>query len=155
MSLRVSVADAMAVALTLAALAFAVRRRHAPAVACAVGAVFSKETMILVLVGWALARRTKRDAALVAVPAAALGGWMLWLRVTLPDRAPEEVREIVLPLSGFPDAIEYWLDGNSRLGMASTCIALLCAALALLRGGVRHPLSWAVVANLALVSVMH
>mgnify|MGYP001167231044 CR=1 FL=1 len=155
MSLRVSVADAMAVALTLAALAFAVRRRHAPAVACAVGAVFSKETMILVLIGWALAQRTKRDAALVAIPAALLGAWMLWLRVTLPDGGPEEVREIVPPFSGFPKAIEYWLDGNSRLGMVTTCAALVGAALALLRGGVRHPLSWAVLANLALVSVMH
>jgi hypothetical protein len=154
MSLRVSVADALAIALVLGALACLARRRAGPAVGLTVMAVLTKETMLVVLAGWALAQRTKQSVIALAAGVATLGAWSLWLKAVLPDAPAEKINEIVLPLTGFPDAFDNWASGANRLGALATIGALVLAVLALARNRLRHPLSWAILANLALVTTM-
>src|SRR5262249_62011901 len=111
-SLRASVADALALALVIAALALAHRERWAAAVVCGVLAVLAKEVIIVVLAGWVLwkwlSSRSRTALLLVAVPAAvAAGGWIA-LRVMLPGH--EQIGELVAPFLGWGAA---W-DTSSR-----------------------------------------
>ena len=155
MSLRVSVADALAAALAFAALACAVRKRTWPAVVFAVLAVLTKEASLVVFAGWALTNRTRRDAALPVAGAVVAGAWALWLRLVLPATPSDKVNEIVKPFTAFPPAVRYWLSGNSALGMAATTSAVILAVVALNRYGLRHRLAGVLIANLAFVSVLN
>ena len=155
MSLRVSVADAMAVTLALAALSFGVRCRWGPMVALAVAAALTKESVLLVFAGWALARRTKRDAAPLVAAAAVAGIWRVWLSIRLPEGSGSDVGEIVLPLRGVWPAIEHWMSGQDQLGLVATVGAVAAAAVALVCCGMRHPLSWVVAVNAAFLAILH
>jgi hypothetical protein len=153
-SLRVTVPDAMALGLALAALALSVRRRPVAAVLVGCLAVLAKEPTILLFVGWALWRRDRSGAALVAVPGLVMGAWMAWLRVQLPG--PEHgLGELALPpLSGLAHAAGHlWAGGHELVGMASSVAALAAGVLVLL---VRrhHPLWWTTAVLLAFATVM-
>jgi hypothetical protein len=153
-SLRVTVSDAMALALALAAIALAARNRHAPAIAVAVLAVLAKEPAILVLAGWALHRRTRRDALLVAVPAVAIVAWMGWLALALPPD-PDRAQDLGLPLVGLYEAVtDIWSDGRQLVGMACTLAGLALGGSALWRRGLRHPLGWAIAIQLGFLAIM-
>jgi hypothetical protein len=153
-SLRVTVSDAMALALALAAIALAARNRHLPAIAVAVLAVLAKEPAILVLAGWALHRRTRRDALLVAVPLVAIVAWMGWLALVLPPDA-DRAQDLGLPLVGLYEAVtDIWSDGRQLVGMACTLLGLALGGTALWRRGLRHPLGWAVAIQLGFLAVM-
>lgn len=153
-SLRVTVSDAMALALALAAIALAARNRHLPAVAVAVLAVLAKEPAILVLAGWALHRRTRRDALLLVVPAVAIVAWMGWLALALPPDA-DRAQDLGLPLVGLYEAVtDIWSDGRQLVGMACTLLGLALGGAALWRRGLRHPLGWAVAIQLGFLAVM-
>lgn len=154
MSLHTSVADATALALALGALAFAARKRSVPAVAFGVAAVLSKETMLVVLAGWALAHRTRRDVAPLVVSGGVLSMWMLFLRMSLPPHDSPDGGEIVAPFTGFPNAIRFWLEGESRLGMFATCAAVTIAIAVSTRVRLAHPLSWVLALNLLFMTVM-
>ncbi len=156
MSLRVTMADALGMSLVLVALALSLRRRPALAVVVGSLAVLTRETAVVVLVGWAVAHRSKATALLAAVPAAVAAAWALWLRLALPAGPPEKVDELGIPFAGLVGAVrEHWLTGTNRLGMLSTVLALALAAAALWRTGRRHPLVPALWCNLAFVTVMN
>lgn len=153
-SLRVSVSDSLALALAAAAIAMATRHRYGPAVVVGILAVLAKEPVILVLIGWALARRTKRDTLLAVVPAVAAGPWMLWLRITLPPDRPRS-QDIDVPLRGLWEGwTQVWSQGNELVGMACTFAGLALGVVALWRRGLGHPLGWIIAIQLAFMSVM-
>lgn len=153
-SLRVTVSDALALGLALAAIALAARNRHAAAVAVGVLAVLAKEPAILLLLGWALHRRTRRDVALVAVPAAAIVAWMGWLALQLPPDT-DRAQDLGLPFVGLVQAFtDVWSQGNELVGMACTLGGLVVGGLALWKRGLRHPLGWALAIQLAFLLVM-
>lgn len=153
-SLRVTVSDALALGLALAALAAAARTRHGWAVALGVLAVLAKEPAVLVLLGWAVHRRTRRDTAVVVVPALVAGAWMLWLRIQFPAD-PVRSSDLGPPFVGLVDAWrDQWSTGDELLGMACTVGGLVLAAVALRRRGLRHPLGWAIAIQVAFLLVM-
>lgn len=153
-SLRVSVSDALALALVLAALAFASRERHLPAIAFGILAVLAKEPAILVLAGWALHRRTKRDTALLLIPAAVIVGWMGWLHLQLPTD-PDRPTDLGLPFLGLVHAWrEQWSHGQELVGMACTTVGLALGTAALVVRRLRHPLGWAIAGQVAFMLCM-
>jgi hypothetical protein len=156
MSMRVTVSDSLAMALVLVALALSTHRRAWLAVAVGCLAALTRETTVIVFVGWALARRTRATTLLAVVPIAIAGAWAVWLRVTLPAARPEKVDELGLPFVGLLHAIrEYWIAGADRLGMFSTIAALALAGVALVRAQRSHPLLPALALSLAFVSLMN
>lgn len=153
-SLRVTVSDALALGLALAAIALSARNRHVAAVAVGVLAVLAKEPAILLLLGWALHRRTRREAALVAIPAAVIVGWMAWLAVALPPDT-DRAQDLGLPFVGLVQAFtDVWSEGHELVGMACTLGGLVVGGVALWRRGLRHPLGWALAIQLAFILVM-
>lgn len=153
-SLRVTVSDALALALALTAIALAARNRHVPAVAVAVLAVLAKEPVILVLAGWALHRRTRRDLLVLLVPGLVAAAWMGWLHTTLPAD-PERPSDLALPFTGLFHAwTGLWSHGQELVGMACTLTGFGLGTLSLVRRGVRHPLGWAIAIQLAFLSIM-
>ncbi len=153
-ALRVTVSDALALALALTAIALATRSRTAAAVVVGALAVLAKEPIILVLLGWAVARRTRRDAVLVAVPAAVAAGWFLVLRLALPG-SENATGDLALPLTGLVDAwTNLWSQGRELVGMACTVAGIAVGVAALVRRRLRHPLSVVVALELAYLAVM-
>jgi hypothetical protein len=153
-SLRVTVSDALALGLALGAVAFAARSRYGPAVVLAVLAALAKEPVVLVFAGWALHRRTRRDALLLVAPLAAVVGWMAWLASQLPPDA-DRAQDLALPLAGLVSAFtDVWSEGDQLVGMACTLGGLALGALALVRRGLGHPLGWAIALQLAFLVVM-
>ena len=98
-SLRVTVADALALALALSAVAFAARLHHRRALLCAVVAVLTKEVALLVIIGWYLSNRSRRTALMVGASTTAMIGWAAVLRIVLPPDAAG-VNEFGAPFVG-------------------------------------------------------
>jgi hypothetical protein len=154
-SLRVSVADTLALALALGALAFAARSHERKAVVCAVVAVLTKEVALLLLVGWWLTHRSKRSTVMVGAAVAAMGTWALALRLLLPAD-PAGVNEFSAPFVGLVRAAsKHWLDHQELWGCASAVAALALAVVALERYRFRHPLSGVLVVLVAFASIMN
>ncbi|MEY2592184.1 MAG: hypothetical protein QOJ67_4168 [Acidimicrobiaceae bacterium] len=152
-SLRASVADALALALAIAALALAHRGRWRAAVGCAVGAVLAKEVIVIVLAGWALWRRSRPAALLVATPLAVAAAWWIALRVLVPS-GREQIGELVAPFVGWRDAwVEHWSHGQQLVGMAAAIGSSIVGVAALVRRGLAHPLGWAITGSLALAAL--
>jgi hypothetical protein len=153
-SLRVTVSDGLALGLALTAILLSARDRRVWAIAVGCLAVLAKEPVILILVGWTISRRTRKDVLLTAVPAAVIVAWMAWLRTQLPAD-PGRTQDIVPPLTGLVEAwTDVWAPGQERLAMACVVTGLALAILALVRSGVRHPLGWPIVVQLAFLLVM-
>ncbi len=153
-SLRVTVSDALALALALAAVALAARSRTALAVVAGILAVLAKEPLLLVLVGWALARRTRRDTLVAVVPAVVAAAWMLLLRTTFSG-SEATTDDLALPLTGLVHAwTDLWSNGRELVGMACTVAAIGVGVAALVVRRFGHPLSWIVAVQLAYLSVM-
>ena len=154
-SLRVSVADTLALALAISALAFASRSHSRRAVACAVLAVLTKEVALLLLIGWWLANRSRRAAVMAGAGLAVIAGWALVLRVVLPAD-PAGVNEFSAPFVGLVRAASrHWLDHQELWGAVSALSALAVAAIALARHRLRHPLCGVVVVLVAFASIMN
>jgi hypothetical protein len=154
-SLRVSVADALALALALGALAFAARGHPRRAIACAVVAVLTKEVALLLLIGWCLTHRSRRNAAMVGAALAAMAAWAVALRVMLPPD-PAGVNEFSAPFVGLVRATsKHWIDHQELWGCASAVAALVLAAVALAVHRLRHPLSGVLVLLVAFSSIMN
>ncbi len=153
-SLRVTVSDALALGLAFLAVALTARRHQVPALAVGVLAVLAKEPVILVFLGWALHRRTRRDALLLLVPALALVGWMGWLRIQLPED-PARPADLGFPLVGLADAWStQWSRGQELVGMACTIGGIVAGAVALTLRRLRHPLGWAIAVQLGFLAIM-
>ena len=120
-SLRVTVADALALGFVLAALALAARSRHGWAIAVGCLAVLAKEPVILILLGWSIARQTRRDWLMTVIPGLVIALWMVWLRIQLPADPPRATQDIGLPFVGLYDAwTQIWSQGQEWVGMACT-----------------------------------
>ena len=108
--LRISVADTLSVALALLAIALALRSRWRSAILAGVLAVLAKEVAVLLFLGFALWRRDRRSAALVAIPLAAGAAWWAALHVLLPDGGGR-VDEIVAPFLGLARSVQISVRG--------------------------------------------
>jgi hypothetical protein len=154
-SLRVTVADALALALALSAVAFAAHSQHRRAIACAIVAVLTKEVALLVLIGWWLSTRSRRTALMVGAATATIIGWAVVLRVLLPPD-PAGVNEFSAPFVGLVRAASrHWLDHQELWGGASAVSALALALYVLARHRLRHPLSGIVVVLVAFAAIMN
>ena len=148
-SLRASVADALALALVIAALALSYDKRTRAAVVCGIGAVLAKEVIIVVLVGWAISRRRQDDYLLAAIPAAVAAAWFVALRIMIPGH--EQVGELAAPFVGWRDAwLELWRYGQQLWGFTAAAVSVVVGAAALIRRGLRHPLGWAIALCMAI-----
>jgi hypothetical protein len=131
MSLELGVPDALALACALAAVAFDQRRRPRRALALAVVAVLAKESILLVLLGYAWWRRDRRGLLLAGVPAAVAAAWWAALAVALagtPNRSLE-----FHPIVGLVASTRSWLHGNQPVAGAFVLGALVLGAVALVR----------------------
>lgn len=147
-SLRITTPDPLAVALAMLAVLAAMRRRTGWAVALAVAAVLTKETTMLVLLGWALWDRSPLGARLVVVPAAVAGAWWVVLRAVVPDNGRADVIEFTLPFQGWVRSVEHWSTGRDQMGMVWFALAVLLGVAAVALARPRHPLWGVVLANL-------
>lgn len=147
-SLRVTVADALAVGLALSALLLHWRLRQRWALIAGAAALLARETSVLVLGAEWLRQRDRRSFALVAVPVAVVAAWWLWLRLALPG-SESNATELERPFAGIVGAVRLWLEPDELQGMFATVLGLSLAAFALWRRGVRHPLGVAIAVQLA------
>lgn len=153
-SLRITVADALAVALLVAALALSLRGHPVGAAVAAVAAVLTKEPMVLALAGVAVWRRDRQGLALVAAPVAVAGLWALFLRWRV-DSPGGEVIEFGVPLRGLVGAVGVWAEGKDPYAMVSVAAAVVLAVVVLVRRRLDHPLSLAVACNLGFVLLLN
>ncbi len=155
-SLRITVADTLALGLALSAVVLVVRGHLRLAVVAGVLAVLAKESVLLILVGYALWRRDRRAAVLVGVPVVVGLTWALWVRSFAPARHDPQVMEFGLPLRGLVDGAHFWLT-RPNLGVlpsVSVIVAVVLGIWALARGGLRSPLGWMVALQLLLLAVV-
>lgn len=153
-SLRVTVSDAMALGLALLAILLAARSKHGWAILVGCLAVLAKEPVILVLLGWSLSRRTKKDAMLTVVPTLAILAWMGWLHIQLPPDTPRS-QDIGPPVVGVVKAwSKMWSHGDELVGMACTLGGFAIGIIALAKRGLRHPLGWAIAVQLGFLTFM-
>ncbi|MEY2446906.1 MAG: hypothetical protein QOH79_382 [Acidimicrobiaceae bacterium] len=146
-ALGLTLADSLALGFTLAAFAASARRRPPLVLVALVLAVLTRETALLAAIALAAAPDVswRWRAAYVAVPAALLGAWVLWvshvLGIPVNDGAADQFS---FPLVG-------WLHANSE-GIGLFIAALLAALLVL--GAVRTQDTPAVCAYLGLLLVL-
>lgn len=153
-SLRVTVSDALALGLALGALAFAARHRHGPAVAIGVLAVLAKEPVLLVFLGWALHRRTRKDLLLLVIPGVVYASWMGGLHLLVPAGVGRP-SDLGLPFVGLVDAwSDVWSHGRQLVGMACTLGGIAIGVFTLAVRGLRHPFGWAIAIQLGFLSIM-
>lgn len=103
-SLTLSLSDALGAGLGLAAIAAAGRRRWGLAVLAAVLAALTRETFLIVAVGLLFAPGMPRPwrVASIALPAAAVGGWMAWLAGRLDtDILAGGSDQLAVPFTGY------------------------------------------------------
>ena len=77
----------------------------------------------LLFLGYALWRRDRRSAALVAIPLAAGAAWWAGLHVLLPDGGGR-VDEIVAPFLGLARSAQIWFEGDELLGAAAVVVTI-------------------------------
>lgn len=138
-SLRISVADSLALGLVLCAVLADVRGRTTLALLVAGAAVLSKESILVVLIGWALSQRTRSANAIAIVSGAVVVAWWLALHALVPAGA-SSVIEFGAPFGGLLDSWQRWSTGDQLWAGASVIGAVFAAVVALtLRRG--HPLT--------------
>jgi hypothetical protein len=153
MSLRITVADALAVALVLVAIMLFLRGMTWPAAIVGCLAVLAKEPMLFALIGVALWKRDRTGLPLVLAPIGAAGAWAIWLRAHVPGTA-DEVIEFVPPFRGWVGAVRLWIDGNATLAILAVVGTLAVVVVMLVRRSPAHPLYLAVVINLVFFMIL-
>lgn len=131
-SLRISTADTLALALSLAAVVALGSRRAGWAAAAAAGAVLARESSLVLLVGVALARRDRRSWLTVAAGAGAGAAWALFLR-TRVESDVRQVVELVPPFTGLADAASRWVDGHDLWAAGAVALAVGLGVVAVVR----------------------
>ena len=152
-SVHIAVADAYAVAFTLAAITLSLRSRHGLAVGAAVLMVLSKEPLWLVLFGFCAWRRDRPAAVLAVIPAGVAVFWAGLLRLVVEDNS-EGVVEFTLPGGGLSKVVGDWFAGEELAASLSIGAAFLLSAVFLMRKGLQHPFSIAVVLNALFLLVL-
>lgn len=153
-SLRITVADTLAVALALAAVTASLRSRPVAGALLAVAAVLTKEPMILAFAGVALWRRDREGVLLVGLPVAVAGLWAAYLHGAV-DTKGGEVIEFGLPFKGLIGAIDIWRGGSDPYALVAVVAAIGLGIAALVRRPFGHPLWGAVAFNLAFVLLLN
>jgi hypothetical protein len=151
-SLNLSVPDALAVVLALAAVTFDLRRHGGAALVAAVAAGLTRESVLLVLLGYALWRRDRSGARLIGVPAAVVAAWWFALRFVYPQPEPR-VTEFD-PVHGAWAAARYWAHGGDQFALVALLLAVVAGCYALQRGAWRGPLGWAIALQLAFLPLL-
>lgn len=147
-SLRITVADTMAVALVLGAVVCFLRHRDGLAIALGIAALLAKEPMLVTLAGVLLWSRDRRAVRFVAASIAPAAAWFAFLSWRFAD-APADNSEFVVPFTGWRDSFELlWSKGSDTAAAVMGLIALTVALAALVRRGLGHPLGWPLVTNL-------
>jgi hypothetical protein len=111
------------------------------------GAVLSRETMVIGLVGltvwWTMRRRGSPLG--IAVPSLLLAGaWRVWVTVRLSDGAGTVSESLSSPFRGFVEAFEAWESSGAWLDMAVAIVVVVLSlwlAVHAIRSG--NPLAWA------------
>ncbi|MCX7619862.1 MAG: hypothetical protein N2037_03330 [Acidimicrobiales bacterium] len=159
LSLRISTPDPLAVALALGAIAASLRSQHHTAVALGILAVLTKETSLLLLVGFATWRRDRPGLWLAVGPSIAVASWFAFLHaLELPPGREPEVIEFGPPFAGWLDAVRFWANVPSNrdetlwyLGAFNIWTATLLGITSVAWRGLRHPLAWPIVTQLVLL----
>ncbi len=138
-AMRLSLADTLALGLVLLALAAVERDRPVLGSIAAVLGAFTKESLLVVLVGHALFRRTR--AAIVAAGTATAASVVWWIALRLlVDADSEQVLEFTWPFGGVVTNADKWLGGTDWIAGVSVVGAFALAGSALWVRGRRHPL---------------
>lgn len=153
MSLRISVADALAVSLLLLALLLSLRNHTIWSTLVACAAVLAKEPMILGLIGFALWRRDRVGIAFAVAPIIVMGTWFLYLSHTV-TAGGDQIIEFGVPFAGVASAARTWVTGNDAYAMLSVVPALAIGTYALARRGTGHPLALALGFQLAFMILL-
>ncbi|MDQ1519140.1 MAG: hypothetical protein QOI55_213 [Actinomycetota bacterium] len=151
-SLNLSVADALACALVLGALVFDLRGRPRSALLAGIAAVLAKESIVLVLVGYALWRRDRRGAVLAGTPMLVAFAWWCALRVLLPRDSGGFLE--FDPGHGLYATLRYWSHWTDLSAPLLAVIAVGLAVLALRKGALAGPLGWAIVLQLGFLALL-
>ncbi len=148
-----SVADGLAVSLSLVIVVAVLRGRHRLAWCAAIAAVLTKETAILVPLALVLGRRRKEDLPLLVLPSLALAAWLVVVRIGVPSGGlPTE--QLVVPFTGLLEAFRTrWLHGKELIGMASTVSAFVIGAFVMARRRGPSELRWVIGVQMAFLTV--
>jgi hypothetical protein len=128
-SVRLTLADALALALMLAALSASLAGRHRRAVIAAVAAVLAKEVVVLAFAGLWLWRRDRGRSAVVLAPLALGLAWAIALRMWM-GRLDGNARELTLPFAGILEASSLWITYVEPLAPLSVIGTLILAVTA-------------------------
>lgn len=153
-SLRITTADTLALGFVLFALWAAETGRSRLGVLGAVGAVLTKESMLLLLVAHAFARRTRASIRAAVAGFVTTAGWWLALRVLVDGADGPQIKEFTWPFGGMVVYADEWLAGQNNLGAAMALGSFALAFVALWRRGPRHPLFGPLAAMTAFASVL-
>jgi hypothetical protein len=152
-SLRITVADTLALGFVLGALWAVETRRPGLGTAAAIAAVLTKESMLVLLVAHALARRTRESVRAAAAAFVTTATWWVALRLLVEGDGPQ-VKEFTWPFGGMIVYVDEWLAGKNNIGAAMAIGSFTLAFLALWRRGPRHPLFGPLAAMTAFASVL-
>jgi hypothetical protein len=152
-SLGATVPDALALGLALAAITLDLRDRPHAAIVAAIGAVLAKESLFLVVLGYALWRRDARGARLAAIPALVAGTWWAVVRVLVDAGGVDQVLEFQ-PLRGLWFALGYYLRGEDPEAALVFALAVGLAMIGFRRGALRGPLGLAVALQLGFLTTL-
>lgn len=147
-ALRLTLADTLALGLALAALLLSERGRARPAVVAGVLAVLAKESILVVLVGHALFRRSRASVLAAVTALAVTGTWWVALRL-LVDADTTQVLEFTWPFGGVVRSLDDWFTGKEWIAGVTVAGTYVLAAVALRRRGAAHRLFGALLAATA------
>jgi hypothetical protein len=152
-SLGLSVPDALGLGLVFAALTLDLRGRPRSAIGAGVAAVLAKESLFLVLVGYALWRRDRRGALFAAVPALVAGTWWAALHLFIESKDVRQVIEFQ-PGRGLWFTLGYFARGEDMEMALFFGLAVVLAVLTLRRGALRGPLGIAMLLQLGFLAML-
>jgi hypothetical protein len=141
--------DQLALGLALVALAADATGYRRRAIALAILAVLAKETMIVVLFGWAVYKGVRAFWQLFVLPAAVAFTWWATLRVWFPDTGEGTFENSLF--HGFVHSVSDTLRGNVPVGGTVLFVTMAVAIVALWKHGLRSPLGPVIAINLAML----
>lgn len=145
-SLRLGLADNLALGLTLLFLWSAIGGGSRAATLFAVFAVMTKEAMLVVVVAHAVVRRERSAAIPALVSIGTAGAWWIMVRAVV-ESTGRQVEEIGSPFGGVSSNLDLWIGGEHRLAGSMVAAAFFLAVLVAVMRGPSHPLFAVVLAS--------